>query len=1000
MQRNYLAYWIFFGSLLILFYSCTKKNHFPSGKVLLCDAETLTNDKKQFVATTDSSFLFSGGNKRTSFEAHGGTYSVYTYPGNEAFAFGLELKGLAPDSYFMLSVWRKSKDGKGTLVATAKNAKDYYQATSAYVEMDENGWERLELEVFIPPLDFENGNFSFYTWNNSSDTVFFDDLRIERISSKKYPEYNLSSLNILLDTNEYIKLYHKRKIAIGNGILQTGENDWVKAIVFSEGEMMKAKIRLKGDWLDHLLTDKWSLRIKTSKEDAWKRMRTFSIQSPKARDFLLEWYSHKFYETKDILTTRYGFIPVYFNNLNKGLFAYEEHFVKQLIESRNRREGPIVKFSENPFWQVQKMAIITSTSPELPYYETSVVDVFEESKTMSSPVLSRQFLAAQKLMLQYKKQMMPAEQIFDLKKLASYYAMHDMTHARHGMVWHNQRFYYNPLICKLEPIAFDGYTENSLLDLTINDNLAHIIINQGLIDQEQLLFYDLFKQPLFIKYYLSYLNEFSKERFVDSVTNVYNSEVLFYDSLLQMEFKYYHFDLSIYQKSAASIRAYLPTLENELTMFLAEKKPFNLARKVYTDTNTFENTPEFFVNAYMESHDGDSMVIGIHNYYPQEITLVGTGVKDKFIFNYFDSKPSIEAYTQGLDGVVRNLTVDSVSNFVFFTLKDNEDVFKIPIHRWPYPSGMTPQQELFQQIDLANNPFIERIVNHHIYIKKDSLVVDKPFLIPEGYTVHFEPGTVMNLVENAMFISYSPVIMQGTPDAPVVITSSDFTGNGFTVLQAEGRSHVEHTRFENLNTLNYKGWELTGAVNFYESDVDMIHSVVYRNQCEDGLNIIRSKFLTEDVTFDYTWGDAFDSDFSNGMVLNCKFTNLGNDAIDFSGSTITIQDVTIDKASDKGISGGELSHLTIKNTSIRRCNIGIASKDLSIVKVTGTRVLDCNYGLVLLQKKPEFGPGTLIFNQSTIQNPQTEMLIEVGSMVIKDGTEIPGSVKDASNLFY
>jgi len=95
-----------------------------------------------------------------------------------------------------------------------------------------------------------------------------------------------------------------------------------------------------------------------------------------------------------------------------------------------------------------------------------------------------------------------------------------------------------------------------------------------------------------------------------------------------------------------------------------------------------------------------------------------------------------------------------------------------------------------------------------------------------------------------------------------------------------------------------------------------------------------------------------------------------------------------------------LSHLTVKNTNIRRCNIGIASKDLSIVEVTGTKVLDCNYGLVLLQKKPEFGHGRLIFNQSAIQNAQTEMLIEVGSMVIKDGTEIPGSVKDASNLFY
>jgi len=999
-KYTYIGIVFLVGTVVFFQSACKQPDQFLPGKIVICNAEMRNNGKDLYLSKDDSTVFFANGITQSSLEAHSGKYSALTIPKTQAFAMGYKINSVDPDWYFNVSVWRKSKNGKGALVVAADNTELLYEATTFAVDSTPDGWVKLQLDVLTSPL-FSNQDLIFYVWNNGTDSVYFDDLVVKRLKRPDYPNYREQPLVIEMDTFAYLKIYNKRREAISEGVLQSSDNDWVKGFVYGDSKMMKVKLRLKGDWLDHLWGDKWSYRIKVGKGNAWNRLRTFSVQTPEARDFMMEWMAHKLYGSKDVLTTRYGFVPLIVNNQSKGLYAWEEHFEKQIVESNNRREGPIVKFSEEAMWQIQKILIRKKVWKTLPFFEAAEIEPFGEGKVQDSPVLFSQFITAQKLMYQYRAHLMPASQIFDIDKLAAYFAMLDLTHARHGMVWHNQRFYYNPVLSKLEPIAFDGYTDLPATDVSISDNQANVVMNSTYLNEEEYLYFDFFRDSVFVGKYLDKLAEFSNKKSIDSILFSLSNEERHYDSLLKLEFVHYRYDTSFFRRSAEGIRNYLPELTVKLNLYLDTIQGIpEIKKQHYTDTSTFENTPEFFVNAYMESHEGDSMVIGIHNYYPQEIILVGASIKDKFIFNYFYSKPSIEAYTQGLDGVVRNLTVDSVSNFVFFTLKDHEDIFKIPIHRWPYPSGITPQQELFQQIDLANNPFIERIVNHNIYIKKDSLVINKPFLIPEGYTVHFEPGTVMNLVENAMFISYSPVIMRGTPDAPIVITSSDFTGNGFTVLQAEGRSQVEHTRFENLNTLNYKGWELTGAVTFYESDVEIKHSVVYRNQCEDGLNIIRSKFLTEDVTFDYTWGDAFDSDFSNGLVLNCKFTNLGNDAIDFSGSTITIQDVTIDKAADKGISGGEMSHLTVKNTNIRRCNIGIASKDLSIVEVTGTKVLDCNYGLVLLQKKPEYGPGTLFFNQSIIQNPQTPMLIEVGSKVFQDGNEIQGTVKNAGDLFY
>ncbi len=55
---------------------------------------------------------------------------------------------------------------------------------------------------------------------------------------------------------------------------------------------------------------------------------------------MLEWYIHQICAEEDLLTTRYDFVNVEINGEIKGAYALEEHFDKQLLEARNRREGP------------------------------------------------------------------------------------------------------------------------------------------------------------------------------------------------------------------------------------------------------------------------------------------------------------------------------------------------------------------------------------------------------------------------------------------------------------------------------------------------------------------------------------------------------------------------------------------------------------------------------------------------------------------------------------
>jgi hypothetical protein len=888
----------------------------------------------------------------------------------------------------------------GVLVAAGKDAKKLYAATSEVVERADDGWERLQLELYTPP-DYGNENLKIYVWNNGSDTVYFDDLVIKRLSGKKYPDYNTPPFAIIIDSSDVLKIEKKRKTAFETGILETNDNDWVKGFVFGNTEPMKARFRLKGDWLDHLRGDKWSFRIKMRKDFSWNRLRTFSVQTPASRNFLMEWLAHELYASKDMLTTRYGFMPLSINNSPRGLYAWEEHFVKQLLEYNDRREGPIIKFTEDAFWQVQKIYIQTEDWQQLPFYEASVISPFGESRTMRTPSLKGQFLNAQKLLYQYKHGSKPPSQIFDLDKLARYYALLELSQARHGMFWHNMRYYYNPVIDKLEPISFDGYSDNSPLDISMKENFLYKLYDIKETKPEEKILTDLFFDTLFLEHYFSNLEAVTDPEFIDEFTESIKVEQNYYDSLLHMEFPNYYFEDQFLQQSAASIRGYLPALKQLAIERLETRDPHpGYIELTYEDTAVYQNTPEYFVNVYLEETVGDSNLIKICNYWPNSITILGLGESDKFMSAIDINQTKVPAYRGGLDGVTKSMKVDSASKFFFFMFENRFDTYVVPIIPWPHPSGLTARQELESASHLDDFPFIHENDNKELVFENGEFVIDQPLIIPSGYRVIIESGTTLDLVNNAMFISYSPVFLKGKIDDPVIITSSDFTANAFTVLQAGERSKLDHVVFENLNTLDYKGWTLTGAVTFFESDVDITNAKFYRNQCEDALNIIRSDFTLEKSELSFTMGDAFDSDFSTGEVVNCKFEDIGNDAIDFSGSEIRIIDVMISDIGDKGISGGEDSKLYVENTKIDRAVIGLASKDLSVVTVKDSRIRDCDYGLVLLKKKPEYGPATMELQNTQLINSKIEMLIEKGSIVIIDGKETRGKASNVGDLFY
>ena len=223
---------------------------------------------------------------------------------------------------------------------------------------------------------------------------------------------------------------------------------------------------------------------------------------------------------------------------------------------------------------------------------------------------------------------------------------------------------------------------------------------------------------------------------------------------------------------------------------------------------------------------------------------------------------------------------------------------------------------------------------------------------------------------------------------------------GFIVLQAGGKSVLRHVVFDRLNSLNYSGWSLTGAVTFYESQVTMTDVSITNNSSEDALNIIRSDFSLTNCFFDNIYSDAFDSDFSDGTVEFSNFEDIRNDALDFSGSTCTVRNCFVRNAKDKGISIGERSVVKADSIQIYNVNIGFASKDDSRIEIKNSLVADSRYGLMECKKKPEFAGAVIKTDHLILQDVSVPFLIERGSELFLDKKYIMGTEEGVADLFY
>lgn len=778
------------------------------------------------------------------------------------------------------------------------------------------------------------------------------------------PHENMMQLNFMRETA--IQQPDQKNFQYVSGKLET------------EGELLPAKLRLKGDRIVHFQQDKgWSFRIELKNGEQFQGMKRFSLHKSAARNHLYEWVFHQLLAHEGFTSLQYDFSELYVNGEYWGLYAVEEHFDKRIIERHELREGPILKFDESNGGD---------------FLHLSVPVPFKLGK-WSDPERMHLTQDAVAQMEAFRNRDKKVSEVFDSEKLATFIALTDLIGAHHGAVWKSMRFYYNPMTGLLEPIGFDGHIDT---DQALGNSFflaAEVGQSEGIgwwyklfTPWFRLLFHDhpSFDKDFFV-HYLNALERMSAPDYLDKFFKKIGSELNQKQRILQKSP-----DLG-----SDHLAYYGPDLYQFNKQFLYQHQDYIRGRL---------DPPRQAIHAYKSL--GGGLEIEAANILDLPLEIRGIAVDSLFFPVKEESLlfPSIKQGPLGLHPEYSKLNFSSMTwadsmwqaAKLVYSYLGKEEAQQINIFPWQRTASERDIAHLSREEDnLDRFSFLQ--VNHakkEIRIPKGKWKLAEHLVTPKGYTLIAGTETQLSLDSGVSILSKGPVHLAGQEEDPLVIEG----GNGLYVLQAKDSSYVHQVHFKGMAAPLSKA--LTGAVTFYESPVLISNSIWIDTQAEDALNLVRTSVRVAECDFYRSFSDAIDLDFCQGRLEQIAVLETGNDAIDLAGSQIEMQDIVIEKAGDKGISVGEGSRAVAIQVKVSQTAIALTSKDRSSFEVEGADLNEVELGIAVYQKKESFGPANLSLSNVHAQEVKTQRLIEKGSTLTLNNEIIPGDSTKVSQKLY
>ena len=759
-------------------------------------------------------------------------------------------------------------------------------------------------------------------------------------------------INIDMDFKGVQLLNYARDSALNNGIISEDLQDIsVKAKLNLGGESYKVKLSPTGMNLDMIGSiSKRGYKVKVLEGRKIYGMSEFKLLPPQSRHNMVEWVGHELEKKENLIALKYFFLEVTLNGDNLGVYAVEEHFNKELLESNRAREGII-------------FAIKNSGDKT----KDNRVRVFNEKKYLNDPTKNNQIILLKSALQSITNDDLEIERFFDLKKYAKNFAIIDLMGSFHAALGANTFYYLNPVTTLVEPITREY---NSLRYSDGPPKADKFLIYQFLEDKKEYLFANkLFDNKEFVQLYLAEMVKISDKSYLDNFFDEIATNFSTQQNIIFKGDPFYKFP-----------KEYMYERQSQIINWL------NRDLNVLATTN---------------NKDLDDLNIKFRNNSPFPIQLTRLHTLSKEYEKELSSviQPGEEIMLP-IPSISINKDHTFIINYKIFGIKNSErEVLVVP----KVYSSSTILPELWNTTDnylLEHNNIIVDQIGKTISFADNIIDIKQDIFIPENFLVEGNPGLVINLLNGASIYSKSAFKFIGTSSNQIKITSSDNLGGGLAILSPINKSIFENTIFEFMSSPNIGTSGLSASISIYDTSASFNSCIFQKNRSEDFLNLIQSEYNIIDSYFRFVNSDAIDSDFSTGTIKNTSFDNIGNDALDFSGSSSELNMIKVGSVGDKAISAGENSTISGMDISIIGAEIGITSKDLSRVDLKNVNISNTRLGFAIFKKKEEFGPGFATINNLKMIDIDLNYLIDQNSSLFIDDKEIIEKHDKVADLLY
>ena len=735
-----------------------------------------------------------------------------------------------------------------------------------------------------------------------------DDYISNRANTLKYVflENELENIQINIDQANLYNLELQRKNKINKE--KNEVNVYSRATLNINDENYKIKLRLKGDRVIHWYDkENSSYKIDVRDGDTIWGMEEFSVQKPITRNYIYEFIFHKLLSYSNLISLKYFFINLSMNDTAQGIYAVEEGFSKELIERNKKRNGPIFGLEEDK-------------GTVFPFVRH---DLYSSQYWISNyPDLTSTALSKLNLLKDNEIQL---NEIFDLEKWATFFAIIDLTSSVHGSISKSVKLFYNPVTSKFEPIGFDAHYQPGLFEnFLIIDFLDLNNKNCNYICYDREWYFKFLKNNVgslnyqFIDLYLNKLKEVSSNVYIDGFADKYSEEIDYYNSQLLSEKS--KTDKMFYKGLGDYIfdKNYINKKSNYINSRL---KKINLKENLETNLNNgkiiFNNSNKFFFKKINEEcSEGDNFYYLMNN----------------IILDY---KKNCN-YTIGKDKILlqKNIYLSKDKNFIL----DFEDFAKF-----------------YNFDDYEDN-----------YILDKDIFINKNVILPKNKSLIVKEGVKILFKEDVIFFSEGSIFFKGSVNNPILVEG--INNHGSLVLN-NNKFLIHHVKFKNLSIPKQKSKILYGGINIINSSVDILNSEVSNSNSEDAINIISSNTNIKSFKISDTYADGLDIDFGILVFDNIECERINNDCLDISGAEVKGKNFYAQEISDKGLSFGESSKGIITNLKFYKNNLAVAVKDGSKLKLSKYDLKENNYDFAVFNKKSEYGQSTLdIIDSNDLNN--------------------------------